>query len=259
MSLIKIVKSIGGKKNYGIEFSDKPNNNTVVRFLDSKSNQVVGFANMSDQTEKKTIDIDTNKLDVEPMFPISNEGLGIIISGEQGSGKSTIGALFVQQYEKMYPSNALLLISQKDKSVDQNLRNISRLTQLNDEMINDFQIDAFSNSLFLIDDSDFGTNYKAVMSLLNLISTVGREYNISWIFITHFNSRLNQTLAYKEAKAYITYNDNLNNNRMLVCHMGLNRNAIERLIKMNASFYIFNKIWNILITDRQIVKLTSIR
>jgi hypothetical protein len=259
MSLIKIVKSIGGKKNYGIEFSGKANANTVARFLDSKTNQVVGFANMDDKTEKKTIEIDSSKLDVEPLFPISNEGLGIIISGEQGSGKSTMGAIFVQQYEKMYPKNGLFLISQKDKSVDQNLRGINRLTQLDDEIINDFQIDAFSNSLFLIDDSDFGNNYKAVMSLLNLISTVGREYNISWIFITHFNSRLNQTLAYKESKVYITYNDNLNNNRMLMCHMGLNKTAIEKLISMNASFYIFSKIWNILITDKSIVKLTTIR
>ena len=159
----------------------------------------------------------------------------------------------------MYPANGLLLISQKDKNVDQNLRNIKKLTQLNDEMINDFQIDAFANCLFLIDDSDFGTNFKSVMALLNLISTVGREYNISWIFITHFNSRLNQTLAYKEAKIYITYNDNLNNNRMLMCHMGLNKTSIQKLISMNASFYIFNKIWGILVTDRSIVKLSTIR
>jgi hypothetical protein len=44
-----------------------------------------------------------------------------------------------------------------------------------------------------------------------------------------------------------------------MCHMGLNKTAIEKLISMNASFYIFSKIWNILLTDKSITKLSAIR
>ena len=124
MSLIKVVKSLGGKKNYGVEYSNQANKFTIARILDAKTNDLVGFANMQDGSQKKEIVIDKDKYDVEPMFPISDDGLGIIISGEQGSGKSTMGAMFVIQYEKMYPKRKLYLVSQKSKSIDRNLSNI---------------------------------------------------------------------------------------------------------------------------------------
>ena len=254
MSLIKVVKSLGGKKNYGVEFSNNANKYTIARILDAKSNDLVGFANMQDGSQKTEIGIDKDKYDVEPMFPISDDGLGIIISGEQGSGKSTMGAMFVMQYEKMYPKRNLFLVSQKSKSIDRNLSNIKNLHQLSDDEINNFNLEGYKNSLFLIDDSDFGKNVKSVMELFNLVSSVGREYNISWIFITHFNSRLNVSKAYSEFKVFITFHNNLNNNRMLMCHMGMNRTKIERLVNMKSSYYMFNRMYDVLITDKVVEK-----
>lgn len=260
MSLMQVIKSIGGKKNFGVEFQPAPNpSSCIARVLLSENNSVQGFVNAVEGSTKTVVTVEREFFDIEPIFPISNEGLGIIISGEQGSGKSTMGALFVMQYEKMYPTNRTFLISQKQKSIDKNLSQIEDLIQLKDEDIIKFKLDNYRNTLFLIDDSDFGDNVKYVMKLLNLVSTVGREYNISWIFITHYNSRLNQTKAYTEYKVYITYQDNLNNNRMLMVHMGLNRKAIDKLVEMNSSFYMFNKMYNVLLTDKYIYKFSSLK
>lgn len=260
MSLIQVIKSIGGKKNYGVEFEKTPNEQScVARIIRTQTGNVEGFINMIEDSKKVAITVERENFDIEPNFPISNEGLGIIISGEQGSGKSTMGALLVMQYEKMYPKNRLLLISQKQKSIDRNLSQLKNLWQLKDEEVTSFKLEKYKNSLFLIDDSDFGDNVRSVMKLLNLISTVGREYNISWIFITHYNSRLNQTKAYTEYKVYITYQDNLNNNRMLMVHMGLSRKAIDTLIEMNSSFYMFNKMYNVLLTDKFVYKFSHLR
>lgn len=259
MSLIKVVKAVGSKKDLGIEFQKTANDFTVARLLNAETNQVEGFANMVQGSQKTIIEVNKKLTDIEPMFPISNEGLGVIISGEQGTGKSTLSALFLKQYEQMYPNNRMFFVSQKSKYIDRNLGPITKLFQMGDDLINNFNIEDYKDSIFLIDDSDFGKNVNAVMEMLNLISTVGREYNISWIFVTHYNSRLNKTKAYTEYKVYITFNDNLNNNRMLMVHMGLNKQQIEYLVKMSSSFYMFSKIFNTLITDSMITKLSKVR
>lgn len=257
MSLIKVVENVGNKKNYGVEFSKTSNDFTIARIL--KKDDVEGFVNMQDGSNKSLLEIDKKLFYFEPLFPISNEGLGMIISGEQGTGKSTLATMFNLQYEQMYPNNRLFFVSQKSKNVDRNLSKIKKLHQLTDDDINNFKLVNYKNSLILFDDSDFGDNVKAVMKMINLVSTVGREYNISWIFITHYNSRLNQTKAYTEYKVYITFQDNIPNNRMLMVHMGLNRTDIENLIALQSPFYIFNKMYNVLITDKRIMKLTHVR
>ena len=70
---------------------------------------------------------------------------------------------------------------------------------MGDDDVLAFDINNFRDSLFVVDDSDFGKHAKAVFEVLNLISAVGREYNISLIFITHFNSRLNATKEHTES------------------------------------------------------------
>ena len=43
MSLIKVVKNIGSKKDFGIEFTTEANEYTVARLLDAKSNDIQGL------------------------------------------------------------------------------------------------------------------------------------------------------------------------------------------------------------------------
>jgi hypothetical protein len=254
MSLIKVVKKLGGQKQYGVEFEDYAWKQTVARILDSGTGKVAGFANMVDGSEKKSLYANPRQYDVEPMIPIGQESIRIIISGESGSGKSALASIFLNQYEQTYEDNQMFLISQKDKTIDRNLSKIENLYQFTDEDIAEFDIKNFSDCIFLIDDSDYGKNAKKVFEVLNQISTVGRESGVSYIFVTHFNSRLNATSAYKEFQYYITFKDNLANNRMLETHMGFTKKEIEHFQRMRSSFFCFNKIYNCLITDTGVEK-----
>ena len=249
MSLIKVVKKLGGQKQYGVEFSQDIDEKSVARILNATNGQVEGFANMSSTTDKKVLYVNPKQYDTEPLIPINQESVRIIISGEAGSGKSTMSAMFLNQYEQMYPDNQMFLVSQKDKAVDRNLSKIEDLYQFTDEDMAEFDINNFQNCIFLIDDSDYGKNSKKVFELLNQVSTVGREYGVGYIFVTHFNSRLNATSVYKEFQYYITFKDNLANNRMLETHMGFSKKQIDSFKNIHASFFLFNKIFNCLVSD----------
>ena len=93
------------------------------------------------------------------------------------------------------------------------------------------------------------------MEILNLVSSVGSEYSISWIFITHNNSKINDTKAFTEFDIYITYQNNLNtNNRMLYQNMAFSNKQIDYFKSLNSTYYVFNRVFNVLITDGGIQK-----
>ena len=253
MSLISVVNKIGGQKLYGIEYSEEPTMQVVARIL-NKRGKTVGYLNMDENSKKYEIEIDRKKYDVEPIIPLNKERPAIIISGESGLGKSTIGAMYLEQYSELLPGRPMYLVSEKDKNIDRNLSQIKGLKQLTSKDIENFYIKNYEDCLFLFDDSDFGKNSKKVFEMLNLISTVGREYRIGYIFISHYNSRLTATKAYTEFQIYVTYLDNLANNRMLETHMGFPKKQIESFKNIASSYYVFNKIYNILITDQGVLK-----
>lgn len=249
MSLIKVIKNVGGQKQYGVEFERDPTLHTVARLINSKDGRVEGFANMVLGSNKKTLNVNSSLYDTEPMIPAGKQNIAVLISGESDTGKSTMGAMLAMQYIKIYPNRPMYFISQKKKEVDRNFSKIKELQQLGAEEIEVFDINEYSDCLFIIDDSDFGKQKKKVMEVLNLISTVGREYRISWIFISHNNSKLNETNAFKEFQIYITYQNNLTNNRMLHQNMGFTNQQIENFKAMNSTYYVFNRIYNSLITE----------
>ena len=253
MSLIKVIKNLGDKKNYGIEVSQTYDYNCVSRLLDSQTNKTIGFIKMSPKSDIKKLNIDKEKVDNEPLLNFGEDRpSAIIISGESGSGKSALASILINQYLKTYQENPAYLISDKPKNIDRNFQNIDDLIQLDDEAIQNFDIANYHNSLIVVDDCDYGKNTKKMYNILNNVATLGREkgISVSFIFITHINSNLSAGAIYKEFKVYITFQDNLVNNRMLFQNMGFDKKDIDYFVSLKSSFYIFNRIYNILITDR---------
>ena len=115
MSLIKVIKKVGGQKKYGVEYGQNPSLNSVARLVNSQSGDIDGFANMVLGSNKRHLEVPSNLYDVEPMIPMKNEGFGIVISGEKRTGKSTMGTLLTKQYAETHPKNALYFVSQKKK------------------------------------------------------------------------------------------------------------------------------------------------
>jgi hypothetical protein len=254
MSLIKHVKHNGKKKMYGVEFTENVNNDSVARFLSLTGDEVVGFATMLEKSKNQKINVDSDLYDVEPLIPMKKHGFTILITGESDTGKTTLGAMYLNQYRGIYPNRPMFLVSVKRKEADQNLSNITELEQMTNEEIMNFDLNDYSNCIFLVDDADFGKVSKAVFELLNQVSTVGREQGVSLIFISHFNSRLTQSKVYTEFKVYCTFLNNLINNRALEVHMGFSKKQLQEFIDLGASYYCFNRDYRVLVTDKQIIK-----
>lgn len=249
MSLIKVIKNLGNKKNYGIVVSTKYDYDCVSKLIESNTNKTVGYIKMSQGSETKKLNIDKDKYDNEPLLNFGEERQAIIISGESGSGKSVLASIFITQYLKSFKENPVYLISDKPKDIDRNFKNIPQLQQFNNDDIENFDILNYKNSMVVVDDCDYGKNTKKMYNILNNIATLGREMGISFIFITHINSKLSVGSIYKEFKVYITYQDNIINNRMLFQNMAFDKKDIDYFVSLKSSFYIFNRIYNVLITD----------
>ena len=254
MSKIKVIIGLGESKNYGVEFTKKPTKNSVARIL-NEDDELIGFISMVADSSKSVFKVDPSKFYLEPLLPANKKSTRTVISGESDTGKTTLASLFLDQYSLMYPDNELFFISEKNKDIDRNLSKLDDLVQLTKEDLQEFDINDYPNSMFLVDDSDSGKDSKLAMSILNSLSMVGREYNISYIFISHYNSRLDKTKAFSEFQTYITYYDNITeNNLMLKNQLGFTNKQIQEFKAMKATYYIFNKIYNILVTNKGVIK-----
>jgi len=255
MSKIKVIIGLGESKNYGVEFTKKANKNSVARILDKEDDELVGFISMVENSSKSVFKLDPNKYYLEPLLPANKASTRTVISGESDTGKTTLASLFLDQYSLMYPENEMFVISEKDKNIDRNLSQLEGLEQLTTEDLQNFDINDYVESMFLVDDSDSGKDSKLAMSVLNSLSMVGREYNISYIFISHYNSRLDKTKAFSEFQTYVAYYDNITeNNLMLKNQLAFSNKEIQNFKNMKATYYIFNKIYNILVTNKGVIK-----
>lgn len=246
MSKIEILRKIQEKKNGGLILSDKVDANTIAEVIKDKRHK---FVNQSISSKVEEMKIDNDEYIVEPFIPIKERFL-IVISGRGGEGKSTLGSVFTKQYNRLYPTNKVFIISQKDYKDDVNLSMLD-ITQLNAKEAFELDIKTFSNSLILFDDND--TIIKEVNPFLQKLVEIGRIYEISLIFITHVHSRRNVSMIYSEPDIYITFNSSLDNNRMLD-NLKIKKNTIELLKSMTNAYIAFNMNFDTIITDKIIFK-----
>jgi hypothetical protein len=204
---------------------------------------------------------------IEPLIPVVDcnietkllERFVILISGSAGDGKSVLASLFVNQYMHSYgDKRKIFRISMKDINVDRNFKLFKNIINLDivDDLPNIQNIlDIPINCLFIIDDAD---NNKQVYRILNLLCELGRERGVSVIFITHYNSKLGDSSIYKECNIYITFHNNMMNNRMLEHHYNIDKKIIDWLKELNQVIYVFNKINQTIICNNFTCKLNSL-
>lgn len=261
MSLIDIINDLGEKQFYKIVESRNQSQHTIGTLLLKGTKKIKGFINMvenenkKESKEKQHILIEDNKYNLEPMISFSNDYIiTIVITGPKGVGKSAMGFIFHEQYKKFLPRNKTYLISQKLKKYDKNYKKTD-IHQMTEEEIKEFDLDNYKNSLFIIDDADFGDNNKYVYKLCNQVSTIGRDLGISFILISHINSNLTQNKAYQEADMYLCYPVSLSdNNRMLTGNMNFNKKQIDEFKALKAKYYVFYREFNTLLTNKIVIK-----
>jgi hypothetical protein len=203
---------------------------------------------------------------IEPLIPFTSsditlkvlERFVILISGNAGDGKSLLASLFVKQYEKMHPNRSIYRISLKPMEDDRNFKLFKKIINVDIQDLVDIETikDVPRDSLFIVDDAD---NNKDVYRVLDILTQHGRERGVNIIFITHYNSKCADTSIYKECNIYITFHNNMVNNRMLETHFKIDKKNIEFLKALNQTIYLFNKVNQTLICNNFVCKLNSLR
>lgn len=246
---INILRGIVAKKTGGFVIEKKPND--CVAYITNGNK--IRFVNQNESSNVFSAEVPNDNYIIEPYLPMEQQRSITVVSGESGSGKTLLSSLLIKQYATHKPKNKIYFVSQAPYQNDPNLRDLP-LIQLNNDTIDENEILNLGKSLMVFDDNDFSENLKKIMKILNQAVEIGRKLEISIIFITHINSRLNMSPIYREFDMYITFVNNLTNNRMLEQNMKMDPMIIEDLKKKKPAYICFNKKYSSVITDSEIFK-----
>ena len=140
------------------------------------------------------------------------------------------------------------------KEDDINLAEIKNLEQLETDNLEEIRIEDLTDSLVVIDDTDFHQDHKKIMKFMNVIVETGRKFGVSLIYSSHIHSKISESPIYKEVNLYITFTDSMVNNRMLSNNLKIQNSILEDLKENENAFICFNKTYRTIITDKLIMK-----
>lgn len=246
-----IIQELHSKKLRSLGFDTDLTDDSIA-YID-KNNKIQKYITLEEDGDMDNIAIQSkDKAMIIPLIPITDENVLIFINGQSGNGKSLFAYNFARQYSEIYEGE-IFYVSNKRKEVDQNMKNID-CHQLNLGEIANFDINKYSDSLFLVDDVDNGDIHKPAMHLVNSIANLGREYSVSCVYITHNNSKLQDTRMSKECHLYITFPQNLDDNNIIE-KMKITSSTLSDIKKYNSSFVCFNKLCDYIITDTCVLRM----
>jgi len=250
MEDINIINSIHAKKQLGFQLSTKISENVTAGIIDGS--QVIGYVLKGGADKLEQINPSSKKTFC-PHINLQAWRNAVVITGDSDTGKTLIASIFIRQYKRHFPQDAIYFISTNDINDDENLNKLTYIQQLDTEELPEFKAENFQNSLILIDDCDYSKNKKLILNLMNDLVERGRKFNVSVIFISHLNSRLDQTIIYRDFDMYVTFRDNLLNNRLLENTLKVKPSLLKALEESAPSFVCFNKKYRCVITNKTII------
>ena len=248
--------------------------------LKTDKNKIAYIINKSNQNIINSVSIDDNdetgysclKLDSNSKFQlipnVDKERTTLFVAGESGAGKSYFCCEYVKQYNKLYPSNKIYLISylDQDETLD-SFKKIIRLDISNAEFLDsimDINLDEFSKSFIIFDDIDsiHNKNAKKVLyGFLNKLLRLGRHYYISVAYLGHeLYSSHDLKLILNEC-LYITWFPKYLNYKKIkyLCeeYFGLNKKDLEKIknIKSSRSITYIKGYPKLILTDNEVFTL----
>ena len=150
---------------------------------------------MLDKGKNKEISLLDGEL--VPMFDETVERMVFMIAGMSGSGKSTYTSKLCQTYRLQYPTNKIILFSNKPEDpVFDRLEYIDRILIDEDLLIDPLTLNELEDSLVIFDDVEYSTNKdidKELDRIRDLILQQGRSYRCSFVYISHQANNYKQT------------------------------------------------------------------
>ena len=172
-----------------------------------------------------------------PMFDMTRERSVMMVCGMSGSGKSTYVASLCRTYRKQYPTNKVILFSNKNSDpVFDSLEFVERVV-INDELIKDpLTLLELSNSFVIYDDVECNPSKeidKELTRISDLILQQGRSFKTSFAYVSHQSNNykatrniLNETHSVTIFPALVT---KYSLKYLLGNYFGLEKNEIKRI------------------------------
>jgi hypothetical protein len=182
---------------------------------------------------------------LHPWIPI-DERFVLVVSGKSGSGKSVVTTPMIFQYAITHPNNKIYYVSMNNLARDPSLSKIESLIHVQPSEFEYEKVEDYINSLIIVDDCD--EESAKLFKTVDRIAHLGRKYDTSLIFITHYNSKLNKSNVYRECNFYVCYPSNIRNNRLLK-NNEVSQSFVEDLFEQNCTFYCFNFMFDAVITN----------
>ncbi len=204
---------------------------------------------------------------VFPIFQgfVNDKTSVILISGSRGSGKTLLGSQIANDYHILNKNNTVWYVCSTSYKNDPNLKNLKYIKDFPLDSLNTFKIldrkidgeitdehknadkifEKYNNCLFWFDDCDSlnkETQYR-IHTFFNLLLELGRKRNID-----ESNGALQSRLLNRELDYYITFNENLETNRMLNHYHKFN----TKLIRESETYLIFDFKHKYCITNERI-------
>jgi len=161
----------------------------------------------------------------------------LYITGASGSGKSYYTKHYCDEYRKMFPKNAIYLISSisEDSSIDK-VKGMKRIKLSNELLTTDLRADDFKDSLVIFDDTDCLTNKimrAKVNGILNMLLETGRHTNTSVIYTSHLaTAGLDTKRILNEAHSITIFPHSLGGRSLkylLENYFGLDKHQIKKI------------------------------
>lgn len=161
----------------------------------------------------------------------------LYITGASGSGKSYYTKHYCDEYRKMFPKNAIYLISSinEDSSIDK-VKGLKRIKLTNDLLTTDLKADDFKDSMVIFDDTDCLTNKimrMKVNGILNMLLETGRHTNTSVIYTSHLaTAGLDTKRILNEAHSITIFPHSLGGRSLkylLENYFGLDKHQIKKI------------------------------
>lgn len=162
----------------------------------------------------------------------------LYICGSSGSGKTTYGSRYIDEYKKKYKNNGIYLFSSVDKdSTLDKIKGLKRI-KLNETFLNsDIPKESFQNTLIIFDDCDVISNKQLknkVDAISNMLLETGRHLNASILYTNHVANDKNKTKKILNEMHSLTFFKNLGNYQLeylLKSSFGFNKKEINNIKK----------------------------
>lgn len=194
---------------------------------------------MLDSGKNKEIKLDDDGV-LNPCFNTTRERDVMMVCGMSGSGKSHYVANLCRVYKRQYPSNKVILFSNKpsDPAFD-SLEYVERVVISVELLTDPITLNELSSAFVIFDDVEFTTNKeidKELIRLADLILQQGRSYKTSFAYVSHQSNNYKATRTILNEAHSITIFPSMvtkySLKYLLGTYFGFDKDSIKRLARL---------------------------